>query len=153
MRWIKGISYLMLMGGAYWFFVRVNGIYLVYLWERPSFLFLLAGWGFTFVNYSFLEVYQAFAQGLGYLPRSQSLQLSHQIVGSFAKNGLLASGVALLLGVFYALANIGDVAALGNALALSLLPLIWALSVYTLGLYPLQIALQRQHLEEEFYDA
>lgn len=149
---VKGIrilTYVALMGLAFMGFMKVNGMPLSYLWDSVSVAFVVAGWLYIFVNFSLTEVVQAFAQGFGFLPSAQPLLLSHQILGQLGKNGLLAGGISMLLGVFQSLANLEEIAALGAALALSLLPLIWALGIYTVFLQPLQSALMRQHLSTE----
>lgn len=146
---VKGIrilTYVALMGLAFMGFIAMNGIPLAYLWDSVSVLFVVAGWLYIFVNFSLTEVVQAFAQGLGFLPTAQPLSLSAQILNQVGKYGLLSGTVAMLLGVFQALANLDDVAALGAALALSLLPLIWALGASTLLLQPLHNAVLRQHI-------
>lgn len=146
---MKALCYIALVTLAFWGFIRMNAMRPDYLWDGISLLFLGAGWLYIFVNFSLLEVLQAFAQGLGTLSGAQPLALSEQILAQLGKYGLLAGGVSMLLGIFQALSDLGDIDALGAALALSLIPVIWALGVYTVVLQPLQSAVTRQRILDE----
>ena len=98
MKWIKSLFYFVLMGLAVSFFMAVNGLHGLDLWDPASLIFILAGWLFVFLNYSPSEIFQAFVQALGLRNSDQSLKLSYQILGNLGKYGLLAGAACFLIG-------------------------------------------------------
>lgn len=144
MKWIKSLVYLALSGLAFHFFLSMNGLHWLDLWDLPSALMIVAGWLFTLINYPLSEISKAFVQSTGTNQVDQAPNLSALILKSIGQNGLLAGGVCTLLGVVQALGNLDDMGALGAALAISFLGLLYALCFNFGVILPLQNALQRQ---------
>jgi len=144
MKWIKSLVYLALGGIAFHVFLTMNGLHWQDLWDLPSMLMIVAGWLFTLVNYPISEISKAYLQSTGIAPQAQAPSLSALILKSIGQNGLLAGGICTLLGVVQALGNLDDMGALGAALAISFLGLLYALCFNFGVLLPLQNALQRQ---------
>ncbi|MBT9546033.1 MAG: hypothetical protein IV090_11640 [Candidatus Sericytochromatia bacterium] len=143
MKWIKSWVYLVLSGLAFHVFLTMNGLHWLDLWDLPSALMIIAGWLFTLVNYPLSEISKAFVQSTGMNQVDQAPNLSALILKSIGQNGLLAGGVCSLLGVVQALGNLDDMGALGAALAISFLGLLYALCFNFGVILPLQNALQR----------
>ncbi|MGE3726831.1 MAG: hypothetical protein AB7I41_14830 [Candidatus Sericytochromatia bacterium] len=144
MKWIKSLVYLALGGMAFHIFLSMVGLNWADLWDLPSALLIVAGWLFTLVNYPLSEISKAFLQSTGLNQVEQAPSLSALILKSIGQNGLLAGGVCSLLGVVQALGNLDDMSALGAALAISFLGLLYALCLNFGVILPLQNALQRQ---------
>jgi flagellar motor component MotA len=152
MKWLKSLFYLILIGMASHLFIIMNGLHWLDLYDPSSLLFILAGWLFTLINYPFSEVFKALQESLGFKKGVQSLELSKQILSTMGKYGLLAGGVCSLIGIVQALGNLDDLKALGSAMALSLIGLLYALYFNFMVLLPLQNALQRQLIEEGAFE-
>jgi flagellar motor component MotA len=148
MKWIKTLFYVFFIYAAVMLTSAIHGIPIKQIFEPSALLFVCAGWIFIFANYSFSEVMQAFGQAAGLMPGvAQSRVLSQQIITAIGNYGLLAAGTINLIMMFAALANLDEPKALGIAFAVSLRPLVWALTAKVFIGIPLQNNLRYQQEE------
>ncbi len=138
MKWIKALFYLTFLYTGLSLASSMNGIHLDYLFNPGALLFVLSGYVFILASYSFSEVFQAFAQATLSHPAAESSHLSQNILRSMGNYGLMTAGISVVLGAVNALANLDDVSQLGAALAVSLMPLLWAVAIKFFVLVPLQ---------------
>lgn len=148
MKWIKALFYVLFIFAGVSLTTAMNGMPIDTIFEPTAFIFVLAGWVFIFANYSLSEVCLALGQASGLVQsNAQSLAMSQHIIAAIGNYGLLAAGTINLVTVFAALANLDDPQALGIAFAVSLRPLVWALTAKVFIGIPLQHNLRHAQME------
>lgn len=141
MNLVKRFFYYVLGVGLFAFFTTINGIPLIALWDVTSLIFIGAGYLYALHHFSLRDILRVFNSDI-----PEDLQKAQYFLKQLGNYGLYAGTLALFLGFVHALGNLDEIKALGVAMALSVLPIFYALLIKVLVLLPWSNALEHKAL-------
>lgn len=152
MKWIKTLFYFILLCSFAQFFLSYHGLNAYDFLDPVSVLIVLSGLVFSLWHFSLSELIQALGQAMGHekfwlvSPSAEAGQRVFKTLGDYA---FLAGLLGTFLGVIQSLGTHAQTSALGTALAVSTLSLLYGVILKYLIFTPLSYQIGQEALKRE----